>query len=85
MENGPTNETTAIRPVPAVGTMTGMRLRLAFSSVGRCSSDLHTVVRITITPSPPMAGGVVTDSGPPSTQADHVRFDSTPDLSVLLS
>lgn len=65
--------------------MTGMRLRLAFSSVGRCSSDLHTVARITITPSTPIAGGVVTDLDRSPTQADHFCFDSTPDLSVLLS
>lgn len=65
--------------------MTGMRLRLAFSLVGGCSSDLHTLARITITPSPPMAGGVVTDLDRSATQADHLCFDSTPDLSVLLS
>jgi hypothetical protein len=65
--------------------MTGMRLPLAFSSVGKCSSDLQTFARIMITPSPPMVGGVVADSGPSSTQADHVCFDSRQDLSVLLS
>jgi hypothetical protein len=41
--------------------MTGMRLRLAFSSVGRCSSDLQTLASITITPSTPIVGGVVED------------------------
>lgn len=65
--------------------MTGMRLRLAFSSVGKCSSDLQTFARIMITLTPPMVGGIVADSGLSSTQADHVCFDSTPDRSVLLS
>ncbi len=51
------NEMMAIRPVPAEGMMTRMRLRLAFSSVGRCSSDPHILARTTITSSTHMAGG----------------------------